>query len=334
MAQRYSDIVDPQNIEMTVADDYQFEVRLLNSGILRNEGVPTEGTHLTTIKQTLFEGNGEGQAIGVDSEITLKNKTQGEFQLPIVERADGAEFDDIADAIVAKRGKDDIRLEVQQAVSRQSAQMADFVGIKILNGITKFIETAAVNFLDSGANDISLSFINRALATKGETATNMTDGGGFAVMRSSQFFKLQDLGLVAATSNTMGNMKQDEIVRGGLKGTLLGMNTFVTNKYPLVSGGDQYVMFLEPNSLRFLMAPVQVDPFQRQVRAFKDVLKFKIRLGGILDGISWSASKTNIVTNTTLATGTNYELLKTHWGDVPAVVLRTQTSSDFSDVDN
>lgn len=331
MGVKYSEIVDPQNIEKTIADDYQYESKLIDSGAARNEGVPDEGTQISYIKQKLFEQTPEGQAIGVDSEITLRSEVQTEYKVPVVERADGAEFDDIAESIVAKRGKDDIEIEVQNAIARQSASMTDYVAVKIIDGVNLYIESVGAstsNYLDAGANDISLSYINKALAKRGEKAVLITDGGGFFICKGNQFMKLQDLGLVAATSNTMGNMKQDEIVRMGLKGTILGMNLIPMDKLALVST-DHFNFMCERGALRMLLSPVQVDPFQRKERAFKDVLKFKIRLGGAVDGIAWSAAAANIVTNTNLATASNWEIAKTHWDNVPAVVLRTQPPTGF-----
>lgn len=336
MATSYSQIIDPELIEMTVADNYQYEARLINSGIVNVEGSPDESSQMSWIKETLFDGSsndGQGQAIGVNSQINLKSKSQLQYQLPIVQRGDGAEFDDIADAIIAKRGKDDIQLEVSNAVSRQSAQMTDWVAMKILNGCLLFAESDTANssnYKDAGANDISLTYINQALATRGEKHLNITERGGFMIARAGQTAKIRDLGLVAATSNTMGNMKQDEIVRGGIIGTLLGMTVFITDKLTYATGdGDQYVVFIERNALRMLLAPVKMDPIQRKEREFKDVIKFYIRLGGIVDGISWGSSKTNIVSNTDLETYTNYELSKTYWDDVPFAVLRTQDDTNF-----
>jgi hypothetical protein len=287
------------------------------------------------IKETLFDGSsndGQGQAIGVNSQLTLQSKVQAQYALPIVTRANGAELDDIADSIVAKRGLDDIRLEVTNAISREAAQMTDWVVSRAMEGAALYIESVGAgtaNYLDAGANVISLAYIAQALATRGEKYLNITENGGYIITRSGNAAALKELGLVAATSNTMGNMKQGQIVEGGMIGTLMGMNLFVTDKISAAADDDQYTYFVEPGSMRVLLDPLKVDPIQRKEREFKDVIKFYVRMGAILDGLYWGTAAANVVTNTNLAAATNYTVAKSFWDDVPMCVLRTDNDTDY-----
>lgn len=335
MAISYSQIIDPELIEKTVADEYQYEARFVESKIAKVEGTPPDSSQLAWLKETLFDGSsndGQGQAIGVNSQINLKSKSQAQYQMPIVQRADGAELDDLADEIVAKRGADDIRLDVTNAVSRQSAQMTDWVMSSSLEGCMLYVESVGAgtaNFYDPGASSIALTHIARALATRGEKYLNITERGGIFITRSGNGAALRELGLVAATSNTMGNMKQNQIVDTGITGTILGMTFFLTDKISAAAGSDQYSIMIEQNALRTLLAPVKVDPIQRKEREFKDVIKFYIRGGAVVDGIYWNAAKTNLVTNADLQTATNYTIAKTYWDDVPMCVLRTAQDSNY-----
>lgn len=323
MAIKYSDIIDPQNIEKIIGADFQNEAKLVTSGIISREGTPPEGSHVTWLKETLFSTDDEGQAIGVDTEITLKNKTQAEYQLPIFYRADGAEFDDIAEEIMAKRTREGVEADVTNAISAKSAQMTDSAGIKIIDGCAAWIITDTTNYNNANGSQANLVDMEEARGKRGEKGVNFE--GGFAIMRGLMYHKLASLGLVAATSNTMGNMRQDEIVRTGVVGSILGMNLFPTDKIALESGGDHYIHFLERGALRMLLgANPQIDPFIRDKRAFKDSLKFRIKMGGIITGLSWSATKSNPAntTNTALATGTNYEQAATYVKNIPIAVVR------------
>lgn len=320
MATSYSQIIDPQVIEQIIADDYLNEARLINSSIMRMEGAPNEGSQLAWIKQTLFEGDDEGQAVGVDTEISLQSEVQTEYQVPIVQRADGAEFDDIVEMITPKK-KAEIETKVTNAISKKAAQMTDSVGIKIIDGCAQFIVTDGTNYNNANGSQVNLVDLEETKSKRGEKGTSFN--GGHMIMRGLMYHKLAAIGQVASTSNTMGNMKQDEIVRGGLKGTLLDMNLFSTDKIALESGGDHFIHFVEQGALRMLVAEkLSIDPFIRSKRAFKDSTKFMVRLGGIIDGLSWASAKANIVSNTDLATGSNYELAKTNIKNVPLAVAR------------
>ena len=323
MSIKYSDFIDPQNIKAVIGSDYQNEAKIVTSGLITSEALPTAGTQITWLREKLFSGDDEGQAIGVDTEISLKNKEQTEYQVQVVDRADGAEFDDIAEEIMTKAAKEGAETELTNAISAKSAQMLDSVGIKIIDGCGAFIVSNATNYNDANGSQANLVDLEQTKSKRGEKGVDFE--GGFMVMRGLMYHKLAALGLVAATSNTLGNMKQGEIVAGGIVGTLLGMNILSTDKIALESGGDHYIHFLERGALRMMMsASPEVDPFIRSKRSFADSIKFKIRAGGIIEGLSWTGAKANpaTVTNTALATGTNYELAKAYIKNVPMAVCR------------
>ncbi len=320
MSTRYADIIDPQNIERIIAADYINEARLMQSGLVTRGASPTEGTHITTIKETLFSTDDEGQAIGVDTDITLKNISQLEFQFPVVGRADGGDFDDIAGEITPKR-QSDAEVNVTNAISTKAAQMVDSAGIKIIDGCAAFMVTDGTNFNNANGSQVNLNDLEQTKSTRGEKGQAFA--GGSLVMRGLMFHQVNALGLVAQTSNTMGNMKQGIVVETGTIGTILGMNLFSTDKIALESGGDHFIHFIEAGALGMRLADSpDIDPVIRSRRGFKDTIKFRVRLGGIIEGLSWSSAKANVVTNTDLSTGTNYELMFTNIKNVPMAVAR------------
>ncbi len=325
MAIAYSDIIDPQVIEKIIGADYQNEARLVNSGIIDRQGLPPEGTHVSWIKETLFSGDDEGQAIGVNTEISLKSKVQAKYQLPIFDRADGAELDDISEEIMAKRGREGVEADLANAISAKAAQMVDSAGIKIIDGSAKFIITDANNYNNANGSQANLVDLEETKAKRGEKGTSFDSG--FMIMRGLMYHKLASLGLVAATSNTMGNMAQNEIVRGGLTGTILNMNLFSTDKIALESTGgvDHLIIFVERGALKMLLgATPNMDPVLRAHRAFKSTSKFRVKMGGVVSGLSWEGTQSNPAntTNTALATGTNWAQAATNIKNVPIAVVR------------
>ena len=328
MSIKYSDFIDPQNIKAVIGSDYQNEAKIVTSGLITREPLPTSGTHTTWLREKLFSGDDEGQTAGVDTEISLKNKEQTEYQVSLVDRADGAEFDDISEEIMTKAAKEGAETELTNAISAKSAQMLDSVGIKIIDGCGAFIITNETNYNNANGSQVNLVDLEQTKSKRGEKGVNFE--GGFMVMRGLMYHQIAALGLVAQTSNTLGNIKQSEIVAGGVVGTVLGMNIITTDKIALEAGGDHYIHFLERGALRMMMSGApDIDPFIRKERSFQDSIKFRIKAGGIVEGLSWTGAKSNpaAVTNTALATGTNYELAKAFIKNVPMCVARFDAPS-------
>nr|BDD44688.1 hypothetical protein 18 [Legionellales bacterium] len=331
MGIRYADFIDPQNIEKVIGSDYQNEAVTYNSGLVSKEDqFPEEGTHMTWIRETLFSSDTAGQTIGVGTEISLKNQTQNEYQLPIVWRADGAEFDDIATSIMTKKRREGIETNLTNSISEKAAQMLDDVVISVIDGANKWIITDTNNYLNKNGSQINLVNLEETKAKRGEKGKKFQNG--FIVMRGNMWHKVAALGLVAQTSNTMGNMKQGQIVDGGQVGTILGMNPFVTDKIALESSGgvDHIVTMLEAGAVRGVMSPApMMDPIVRGQRSFTDSIKFKLGLGAIIKGLSWSGSKVNPADNdnTALATGTNYEQATAYIKNVPMACVRFDAPS-------
>ena len=323
MAITYADIYDPEVLTKMIGADYQNEVRLFNSGVVSKEGAPQEGSFIQWLKQTIFSTDDEGQTIGVGSEISLKNKVQTDYAMPLVWRADGVELDDVSEDIMAKLQKEGAEADMANAISAKAAHMIDSAGIKIIDGCGAFLITDGNNYNNANGSQANLVDLEETKAKRGEKGQSFD--GGFMVMRGLMYHKLASLGLVAATSNTMGNMKQDEVVRGGLTGTLLNMNLLATDKIALEAGGDHYIHFIEAGALRMKMAnTLSIDPVVRSQRAFTDSIKFKVSFAGMVDGLSWGSAKANpaAVTNTALATGTNYEQAATNIKNVRMAVVR------------
>lgn len=328
----YSDYIDPQVIAANIGADYANESKIFNSGIVRDMGAPSEGSQVEWIKTALFSGNPEGQAIGVGTEINLEEEEQTSYALPIFSRADGALIDQEAERIISKapymglsfeQVQEKIMQSMTEAVNTQAMQMYDSALAKVLSGCTEYMATNDINYLDTAADQIALNDFTQVLSEVGEAASRFTDGGAFVVLKGDMKQKLISLGLVAATSNTMGNIQQDEIVRTGSLGTLLGMNVLDTDKIDGTDDTDQYISIVGRGSMPAFRSVIDVRPLQEKERSFQEILKFRFHGGSVVDGLSWSANKSNIVTNTQLATGTNYETAASNTKNIPLCVIRT-----------
>jgi len=105
---------------------------------------------------------------------------------------------------------------------------------------------------------------------------------------------------------------------------ILGLQIFQTDKISTVSGStDHYLYIAERGALRIKgRVRPDLDPIVRAERQFADIIKFKMKLGGGLLGMSWGGSASDLVTNSSLATATNWSKAKTYWKDIPMCVLR------------
>jgi hypothetical protein len=321
----YAELYDPEVLTKMVGADFQNEVKLFTSGIVSKEGAPQEGSQIQWLKQTIFSTDDEGQTIGVGSEISLKNKVQTDYAMPLVWRADGVQLDDVSEDIMAKLQSEGAEANMANAISEKAAHMIDSAFIKIIDGCAKFIITDTTNYNNANGSQVNLVDLEQTKSKRGEKGQNFENG--FMIMRGLMYHQMGALGLIAATSNTMGKMKQDEIVRGGLKGTVLDMNLLSSDKIALEATGgvDHLIHFIEAGALRAKMADtLSIDPVIRGERAFTSSIKFKVSFAGMVDGLSWGSAKSNPadVTNTALATGTNYEKAATYMKNVPMCVAR------------
>lgn len=320
MATEYADIVDPEVIEETIPDDYQDNAKLVVSGLVTREPEPLEGTQASFIKETLFEGDDEGQAIGINGEITLKDKSQTKYQIPVFWRADGCLMDDIEGEITPKR-KRSIQLEASNAVQRKALQMQDTSCVYILEGCGMYLASVPENYLDTAAVQVTLSLLQSAKSQRNDEGAF---DNGILLVRSLMYHRFCSLNLVQNDSNTLTDAKRTEVLQTGTLGVILGMNFLMTDKLAVAADGDYYSYLCEKSALRIkgTGAP-KVDPIVRAERNFQDIIKFRFKLGGHINGMDWQGTASDLVTNAQLATAANWARAKTYAKNVPIVVMRS-----------
>jgi len=333
MAVSYANLTDRAKIAEIIGTRYLDMAKIAGSGLLSMEGSIGQGTTEEWIREELFETGTSGQTIGVNSEISLKDKTQTLYKMPVAWRADGALLDDIYEEISVKT-KRAAETNVANGIARKAAQMVDDVYFAIINGYGKYAAANDVNYLNKNGSQISTSILQQG---KKERADEGSFDNGIIVARSIVIHKLHTLGLVAFTSNTMGVQAQDTLTQTGkfVNGTVLGMNMLMVDKLYDQTGtasdsGDQYVYLMETGSIRAKNGGnVEIDPLQRKERSFQDVIKFRVKVGGTIKNMSWQGSvgAQGEITNTALETAANWTTAVKSGNEkyIPVSLIRVDT---------
>lgn len=313
MAVSYANLTDRAKIAEIVGTNYVNRAKIAQSGLLSMEGNIAQGTTEEWIREELFEVDSAGQAIGVNSEISLQDKTQTLYKMPVCWRADGALLDDIYEDISVKEATRMAETNLVNGITRKAAQMLDEVYISIINGYGSYAATNSINYQNSNGSQISTSIIQQGKKARSDEGSF---DNGILLARAVVIHKIYTLGLIAFTSNTLGVQAQDSLTATGrfVNGTVLGLNMLMDDKLYDQTGtasdaGDQYVYLMEPGCIRAKNGGrPDIDPIQRKERSFQDVAKFRIKVGGTVKGISWQGSvgAQGEITNSALATGTNW----------------------------
>lgn len=319
---RYADVVDVADVSKIVGTNYLYNSPLLQSSVIRRAPMKTSGgTQVGWVDEKLFQDDSTGQAIGVDTEISLKSKVQTKYQIPIAWRGDGAEMDDIYEEISPKVKKD-TTAQLSDSISIKSAKMINNLLIKVIDGVGLYMAglgESAGNYNDTDSTQVSAPAILETRNKRGDQGTN----GGVCILRAAMYNKLAALGLVAQSINTLGFAKSDQIVMSGNLGTMLGYEFIITDEIAL-SGTDYLTYFVDPQSLILMGggAP-EIDAVQRKERGFQDIIKFKVGAGIGFEGLSWTLSQNSVVTDAQIASAASWSLAKVAVKYVPAAVLQT-----------
>lgn len=317
MATRYADIIDPQVISNLIPGDWLNSIALVKSGLVRVDSGVIASTQSDFVREDVFNTEEDGQAIGVGGSISIKSKSQAKYSIPVVARADGASFDDIAEEITP-----DVKMSTQnnltEAILKKSESMVDGVLVNTIMGCGLKLAALAKNYKDAGSSALSLALIQEAKAQRGDQGLFM---GGFIAMKGLVYFKLGALGCV--TAPTVGLAKQDQIVQMGTIGSILGMTPVMSDRIADFSDTDVPLYLLENQALILKggVAPA-VDPILRSENSFQDIVKFMLRCGATVSGMGWTASKADVVTNADLATVGNWAQAAYASKNVKMAVLR------------
>jgi hypothetical protein len=321
----YGDVQDlvfnPEVITGIMGQKWVYAAKVWQSGILASDSLPLEGLQSTMILQKMFQGR-SGQALKAGGTISLANKNQITALSPIIFRYDGVETPDI-EAEVEKKGVDMMNASMAESISGAGAEYVDDSVVKAVEGIGAML--TANQYDHSATGDITLAAIATAMQKLGDNSDAIQ--GGAIIMRSEKYATLLGLGLVAATSNTYGNAAQDEMVRQGrLPVNILGLTPIVSDKVAKDTNSpfDYFTYIVGRQALDFGYAGAPDIDTQKAYAKHKTIattFKLKYKVGAV--GVGWGGSAKEDVSDTELATSSNWSLKALSAKNVLIVRLQT-----------
>lgn len=317
-----TDVYDPIKIMAIIGQDWLNDAEVMKSKIVKREARPVQGTLTYTIRETRFQ-NRSGQAVKAGGTVSSVGHTQSRKQHPVIWRYDSSDEPDVIEEIEVK------------GVSRENASLASDIKM----ATSQYVDDSAVAIikgtgaaLTSNQSDQSGSVITLAAMVKGFSVLN-EDGfklqGGAIAMRNEPYWKLVEIGLVAATSNTFGNDLQTIMVQSGkLPTNVLGMTALVSDKFTDLTSSNFYLYYIGQNQLVIKGADVpQIEVARAKVlKKWSTITNFKVQFGMGFQGVSWGLSGREDVTDTQLAASANWTLAAGNSQDVKLSRVRIKTA--------
>lgn len=311
----YSNIVDLKVLSGLVGTDWQYKSVLAQLGVLAMDSRPLPtGTQTTVVRGAIFESDDEGQAVGFASSLSFKDSTQTEMVVPLIVRADGATLWDIQGEVQAGGPISEADLATQ--IRAKAAQMLDTALIKIIEGCG----AANTGNQDGSGAALSLALVNQARWKRADYASGFQNGVFLCRSEIAQF--MHGLGLVAATSNTWGITGQDIALTGTIP-SVQGMQLAVSDKLTAVDANDSYAFLMEKNSILFRGSEAPTIVMSDVEEGFGKRIKFRIRFGATVKGMSWKGGASDVYTSADLSTSGNWELKAAYAKHVPMVRMYT-----------
>ena len=298
----YADILDPEVLMATIGENWLYGANLINSGIIGVDSLPLKGTLTSEIRQKVLQ-NRTGQALNPGDTISGAKREQEKASMPVLWRYDRIEEPDPIEEIIDTEIPQ-INADFAGEIQRASIQYVDDSFVKIIEGIGAAL---TANQYDGSGSEISLAAIAATKTKVGDKVRNLD--GGAMVVSSAKYWKLVSLGLVAATSNTFGNMAQDMMVREGtLPVTVVGFTPVVTDKLAAAPASDYYTYLVGRNQVVARGGVRPIIKINEIDGKFSTEIKFYVRYGLGCSGMKWGASASAKVTDTDLSTSTNWSL--------------------------
>lgn len=301
----YANIIDPEVIEASIGNSWANELSLLKYApqvFIRDTRPIFQGSLVSQVRNTIFQGT-PGQAVGPTETISTVGRVQNLESHPVIWRDGGVDEDDIASEIMPKSG--DVNAEYAEAAKTAAIQWLEDSIFAMVEGVGAALTS---NQAGSGATaTLALLVAGKAALADQGIAIN----GGASLMRSELYWKLVELGLIAATSNTFGNAAQDEMVRSGIMPSLfLGTMSLPSDKLSAAPGTDHYLYFLGPQSivLRASMAPKIESTRKTALNQMGTIVLVQTKFALGAKGCGWAGTPSPKISDVDLQTSTNWAL--------------------------
>ncbi len=299
MSKVYADVVDPENLRMLIGEDWAKAAKTVASGIVDFGEKPIQGTQVTNIRQTRFQGN-SAQALLAGAAITTSTSEQESVNAPVVWRYEADEQHDALTDIEAK-GLQTFMVGLSDDISKAYRQYLDDDVIAVVEGVTAALATHQFNSGTPVA--ITLDTILSTKALVGDHNDSLDNGA--IILSADDYWALTKQGLVAATANTFGVEMQHEMVkRGQLPTTIAGMTPIVTNKF--ANANFAYLaglgsVFVGGNDIPTISVKEQID-------AFSTITKMVARYSIGVRAMNWTVAGKENVTTTELLTSASWTI--------------------------
>lgn len=324
----YSKVIDEKEVSRIIGKEYVNAAKFVAAGLVDNQGIVNQGTADEWIRESLFQGNPDGQMVSIGSEFSLTSKDQQKYQIPKLFRGDAAILDPIFDEISSKAPRD-IETEFAQSIRVQAGQILDGVFAKIVDGFGAYAKAGSINYVDDKSNQISMPKLLAARAKRKDMS--MFNGNGIVVGRSDEINKLYSTAQVAATANVVGLEAQDSVTRSGrfVNDSVLGFELLMTDRIALDAGDSKpFVYIIERGGIgaKFSGA-LNIDPLIKEPRRTSYTSTFWMSVAAGIKGLSYSGTINDKVSLSALATGANWGLAAADAKFIKAVVLAVNTTS-------
>ena len=317
---RYVDIYDPEMIMKLIGQKWQYDAKVVQFGSVRVDSLPLQGTQLTEIRQTRFQGR-SGQALNAGDPISAVGHVQTTSKHPILWRYDRSLEPDVTTEIEEKnvpKINADLSTDIQNAAS----QYVDDSFVSTIKGTGAALSD---NQYGTGSTTISLDELAIAQGKLGDQANKLA--GGIVFGNSAVYTKLYRLGLVAATSNTFGNAAQDQMVKAGmLPSQVLGMTYVMNDKFAAVSANKYYLYMIAPQSMVMRGSGSPLIEAHRVIDTPATSTYFSVKFSAGFDGVSWGGTASEKVSDSDLETSGNWTLSASYSKYIKLVRFYTTTA--------
>jgi len=311
----YSDTTVRRDLMDVIGVSYANDAKLMQTPLVEM-GAPGDltGVSIYWATRKIFQDSQAGQAIGISTNLDADTKVFSDYKMPIIQRGRAVNLDQIQNDIL---GRNDSDADLVQAISEASAQYLNYSMVKHANGVGLFLENEGTNINDTGATVLAFGDIADTMAKRGEYGNRSK----IIMTHSAVYWHYVSLGFVTYANATIDEAKRADIVTRGDIGTIVGA-FFYTDDNIVTNGSDYYALICEPNSL---MVRLNTTPYIKMVSSTDTIgekVQFYNRFALKFKNIAWTASDSDIITDTDLATLGNYELAESDVKYVPMTVLR------------
>jgi hypothetical protein len=314
----FSDIISADNIRLAIGTDWQYGTPIFDSKSWRTDMTQWRGSdRVTWIRSKVLEGDPDGQTIGIDTVLTPASMTQKKYQIPVVNRGSRIYVDEVFEDInsanrdYVKKIEGDYAAKIQDKV----AQYTEGLLIRTLEGASAAI--TANQYTTS--SQFALTDFTEAARKRGDSGVNK---GGNLICKSDLVYKLESLGLDTRADTTYSDALKDNLLRNGNVDKYLRYVPVSTDRLTDPDDDNEYAYIVEEGALILgnpMMPTVSIVEADDRMGEY---IKYRIITPVGMEGVSYGGTINDEITNSDLATSTNWESALEYDKNIPVVRIQ------------